>query len=51
VVHGGPETTVVSGPDYTTPNWAASALVVVDLQRDFLDGGAAAVPGTSAVRR
>ncbi|EKF22582.1 isochorismatase family protein [Mycolicibacterium hassiacum DSM 44199] len=49
MVHGGPETTVVSGPDYTTPNWAASALVVVDLQRDFLDGGAAAVPGTSAV--
>jgi nicotinamidase-related amidase len=35
--------------DYTTPHWAAAALVVVDLQRDFLDDGVSAVPGTTAV--
>ena len=35
--------------DYTTPRWASSALVVVDLQRDFLDDGVSAIPGTTAV--
>ena len=35
--------------DYLSPHWDASALVVVDLQRDFLDGGPAPIPGTSAV--
>jgi nicotinamidase-related amidase len=35
--------------DYTNPHWAAAALVVVDLQRDFLDGGASPIPGTTAV--
>ncbi|WP_197502568.1 cysteine hydrolase family protein [Mycobacterium scrofulaceum] len=35
--------------DYTTPHWDAAALVVVDLQRDFLDDGVSAIPGTSAV--
>lgn len=35
--------------DYTTPHWASAALIVVDLQRDFLDDGAAPIPGTTAV--
>ena len=35
--------------DYLTPRWAASALVVIDLQRDFLDDGAAPIAGTSGV--
>lgn len=35
--------------DYLTPRWARSALVVIDLQRDFLDDGDAAVRGTSSV--
>lgn len=35
--------------DYTEPHWDAAALVVVDLQRDFLDDGVAPVPGTSSV--
>lgn len=35
--------------DYTAPHWDATALVVVDLQRDFLDEGMSAVPGTTAV--
>jgi nicotinamidase-related amidase len=34
---------------YTAPVWERSALLVIDLQCDFLDDGAAAVPGTSAV--
>lgn len=35
--------------DYITPRWDRSALVVIDLQRDFLDGGQAAIAGTSDV--
>jgi len=35
--------------DYTQPHWDRSALVVIDFQRDFLDDGVAAVPGTTAV--
>lgn len=35
--------------DYTEPHWNTSALVVIDLQRDFLDDGVAAIPGTSAI--
>lgn len=35
--------------NYTVPHWASAALVVVDLQRDFLDDGASPVPGTTAV--
>lgn len=35
--------------DYISPQWDRSALVVIDLQRDFLDGGRAAVAGTSGV--
>lgn len=34
--------------DYLVPDWANAALVVVDVQRDFVDGPAA-VPGTLAV--
>jgi nicotinamidase-related amidase len=33
----------------TEPHWGSSALVTIDLQRDFLSDGAAAVPGTSEV--
>lgn len=35
--------------DYVSPNWERAALLVVDLQKDFLDDGVAAVPGTTAV--
>jgi nicotinamidase-related amidase len=35
--------------DYTRPHWDKSALVVIDLQQDFLDDGVAAIPGTTAV--
>lgn len=35
--------------DYLSPRWASSALVVIDLQRDFLDDGVSAIPGTTAV--
>lgn len=35
--------------DYVSPNWARAALVVIDLQQDFLDGGVMAIPGTSEV--
>jgi nicotinamidase-related amidase len=31
------------------PHWDRGALLTIDLQRDFLDDGAAAVPGTSAI--
>jgi nicotinamidase-related amidase len=34
---------------YTAPHWDTSALVVIDMQADFADGGALPVPGTSAV--
>ncbi|MCV7030282.1 cysteine hydrolase family protein [Mycobacterium sherrisii] len=35
--------------DYTAPCWDSAALIVVDLQRDFLDDGVSAIAGTSAV--
>jgi nicotinamidase-related amidase len=35
--------------DYTTPEWATAALLVIDFQADFLDGGASPIPGTSDV--
>lgn len=35
--------------DYITPRWDRSALVVIDLQRDFLDDGQAAIQGTTGV--
>ena len=35
--------------DYTEPVWASSALLLIDVQQDFLDGGALAIPGTTAV--
>ncbi len=34
---------------YTDPHWDRAALLLIDLQRDFLDGGAATVPGTSQI--
>ncbi len=33
---------------YTTPDFAASALITIDTQRDTLDGGALEIAGTSA---
>jgi nicotinamidase-related amidase len=33
---------------HTAPNFAASALVTIDVQRDVLDGGPLEIPGTSA---
>lgn len=39
----------MSMPDYTAPQWSRSALVIIDVQLDFLDGGAASIPGTSDV--
>jgi nicotinamidase-related amidase len=35
--------------DDIEPHWDSSALLTIDLQRDFLSDGAAAVPGTSEV--
>lgn len=35
--------------DWTRPHLASSALVVIDVQSDFLDGGAAPIAGTSAL--
>lgn len=34
---------------YTEPHWQRSALVTIDMQRDFADDGTFPVPGTSAV--
>ena len=34
---------------YTDPHWDRSALIVIDLQRDTLDGAPLEIPGTSAV--
>lgn len=34
---------------YTEPHWGRAALLLIDLQRDFLDGGAAPVSGTSQI--
>jgi nicotinamidase-related amidase len=35
--------------DYTSPKWDSAALVVIDVQRDFLDEGSWTIPGTSDV--
>ena len=35
--------------DYTSPQWASSALLVIDMQVDFAEGGASPVPGTAAI--
>lgn len=35
--------------DYVAPHWSHAALVVIDVQNDFLDDGVSAIPGTSAV--
>jgi nicotinamidase-related amidase len=35
--------------DYLSPNWQRSALLTIDLQRDFLDDGVAPIPGTTAI--
>ena len=34
---------------HTDPHWERAALIVIDMQRDFLDGGAAPIPGTAAI--
>jgi nicotinamidase-related amidase len=34
---------------YTEPDFASSALITIDTQRDVLDGGPLEIPGTSAV--
>jgi nicotinamidase-related amidase len=34
--------------EHTEPHWATSALLTIDVQRGVLDGGAMAIPGTSA---
>ncbi len=34
---------------YLRPHWGRSALVTIDVQRDFLDQGAAPIPGTTEV--
>ena len=38
-----------SVPDYLIPHWPRSALVVIDVQNDFLDDGPAAIRGTTAI--
>ena len=35
--------------NYIEPHWESAALVVVDVQRDFVDGGAARIPGTTDI--
>ena len=38
------------GVDYTSPEWARSALLVIDMQNDFvLSDGASPVPGTAEI--
>lgn len=35
--------------NYLEPHWERSALVIIDVQNDFLDGGAATIAGTDDV--
>ena len=35
--------------DYTQPDFRAIALITIDVQQDFLDGGSCEVPGTTTV--
>ncbi|WP_037603655.1 cysteine hydrolase family protein [Streptacidiphilus rugosus] len=37
------------GDVHTRPHWARSALLVIDVQRDFVAGGAMPVPGTDEI--
>lgn len=37
------------GKPYTAPQFEKSALITIDVQRDFLDTGSCSIPGTSAV--
>jgi nicotinamidase-related amidase len=39
----------MDAPLYTAPDFATSALITIDVQCDFLDGGSSTIPGTSAV--
>lgn len=43
-----PEGTAVPIDPYTAPDFAAAALITIDVQRDTLDGGPLEIPGTSA---
>jgi nicotinamidase-related amidase len=40
---------MTSDMNYTRANWSSSALVVVDMQVDFAEGGASPIAGTAAV--
>lgn len=35
--------------DFTSPHYDTSVLLTIDLQRDFLDGGASPIPGTTHI--
>ncbi|MEU4563822.1 isochorismatase family cysteine hydrolase [Actinoplanes sp. NPDC023936] len=35
--------------NYLAPRWGSSALIVIDMQADFAEGGATPIPGTAAV--
>jgi nicotinamidase-related amidase len=37
-----------AGDSYTAPDFAAAALITIDVQRDTLDGGPLEIPGTTA---
>jgi nicotinamidase-related amidase len=39
--------TSIVGDRFTAPHYSTSALLTIDLQRDFLDDGSSAVPGTA----
>ncbi len=40
---------MISSDEWTRPHVASSALLLIDVQKDFLDGGAMPVPGTTDV--
>ena len=39
----------MTGHPYTAPDFAASALITIDTQRDVLDGQPLEIPGASAI--
>lgn len=41
--------TSIGRVDYTEPDWESCALLLIDVQRDFLDDGPLTIPGTTAV--
>ena len=43
-----PSSSTAAGYPYTTPDFAAAALITIDVQRDVLDGGPLEIQGTSA---